>query len=375
MQTQTMSDSEELLFDITPTEEQQMTREVVQRFAREEMAAVARAADEAGELPPGLLAKTVDLGLNFMPIPEALGGVGAGRSPVSNVLNIEDLAQGDMSMAIAALAPLAVINCIMDCGTPGQQERVSQGLATAEFTPAALAWMEPGIGFDARKLQTTAARQGDGSYILNGRKSMVAFGPAAQLLVVFADVEGEGTRGFLVEGDSAGLSFEPEDYMGLRPLPLFAMALDNVALPACSRLADDLDVERLLNLGRIAVAALAVGTCQAVLDYVVPYVNERVAFGEPISNRQAVAFMVADMATEIEGLRLLVYRAAGQAERGADCTRSAFLAHRSAIKYGMKVGTDGVQLLGGHGFTREHPVEMWYRNLRALATLEGMLLA
>jgi alkylation response protein AidB-like acyl-CoA dehydrogenase len=370
-----MSDTEELLFDITPTEEQQMTREVVQRFAREEMAAVARAADEAGELPPGFLAKTVDLGLNFMPIPEALGGMGAGRSPVSNLLNIEDLACGDMSMAIAALAPLSVINCIMDGGTPAQQERVSQALASADFTPAALAWMEPGIGFDALHLQTTAARQEDGSYILKGRKSMVAFGPEAQLLVIFADVEGEGTQGFLVEGDSAGLSFEREDYMGLRPLPLYAMALDDVALPGSSRLAESFDAGRLLSLSRIAVAALAVGTCQAVLDYVIPYVNERVAFGEPISNRQAVAFMVADMATEIEGLRLLVYRAAGQAERGMDCTRSAFLAHRNAIKYGMKVGTDGVQLLGGHGFTREHPVELWYRNLRALAVLDGMLLA
>ena len=164
-----MSDTEELLFDITPTEEQQMTREVMQRFAREEMAAAARAADEAGELPAGLLAKTVDLGLNFMPIPEALGGMGAGRSPVSNVLNIEDLACGDMSMAIATLAPLAVINCIMDCGTPGQQERVSQALASAQFTPATLAWMEPGIGFDPRRLQTKAARQGDGSFVLNGR--------------------------------------------------------------------------------------------------------------------------------------------------------------------------------------------------------------
>ena len=163
--------------------------------------------------------------------------------------------------------------------------------------------------------------------------------------------------------------------MGLRPLPLYTLTLSNVAVPADSRLSDDLDVRRLVSLGKIATAALAVGTCQSVLDYVVPYVNERVAFGEPISNRQAVAFMVADMATELEGLRLMVYRAAAQAEQGADCTRSAFLAHRNAVKYGMKIGTDGVQLLGGHGFTREHPVEMWNRNLRALSVLDGILFA
>jgi alkylation response protein AidB-like acyl-CoA dehydrogenase len=112
-----------------------------------------------------------------------------------------------------------------------------------------------------------------------------------------------------------------------------------------------------------------------VLDYVVPYVNEREAFGEPISNRQAVAFMVADMATEIEAMRLMTYRAASQADQGLDNTKSAALALRNCIKHSMKIGTDGVQLLGGHGFTREHPCEMWYRNLRAIATLDGMLIA
>ena len=369
-----MSDTD-LLFDLTPTEEQQMTREVIRRFAREEMAAAARAADEAAALPEGFLRKTVDLGLNFMPIPEALGGVGAGRSPVSNVLNIEDLGRGDMAMAIAALAPLAVINCVMDYGTDGQKETVSQSLASADFTPAAMALMEPGIGFDARSLNTKAVVQDDGSYVISGAKSMVAFGPDARLVLVFADTAGAGTQGFLVAGDTAGVHFEKEDYMGLRPLPLFSMTLDKVALPASARLRDDFDIKRFVSLCKIATAALAVGTCQAVLDYVVPYVNERVAFGEPVSNRQAVAFMVADMATELEGLRLMAYRAAAQAEQGLDCTRIAFLAHRNAIKYGMKIGTDGVQLLGGHGFTREHPVEMWYRNLRALATLDGMLLA
>ena len=367
--------STDLLFDLTPTEEQQMSREVVRRFAREEMAVAARAADEAGALPAGFLRKTVDLELNCMPVPEALGGVGAGRSPVSNVLTIEDLACGDMSMAIAALAPLSVINCVMDYGTDGQKEIVSQALATAEFTPAAMALMEPGIGFDARRLNTRAVLQEDGSYLLNGAKSMVAFGPEARLLLVFADT-GEGvTQGFLVSRDTAGIAFEQEDYMGLRPLPLYAMTLRDVTLPASARLTAAFDLKRMVSLGKIATAALAVGTCQAVLDYVVPYVNERIAFGEPIANRQAVAFMVADIATELEGLRLMVYRAAAQAERGLDCTRIAFLAHRNAIKYGMRIGTDGVQLLGGHGFTREHPVELWYRNLRALASLDGMLLA
>ncbi|MEM1153222.1 MAG: acyl-CoA dehydrogenase family protein [Pseudomonadota bacterium] len=365
----------DLLFDLNPTEEQQMTREVMQRFAREEMAEVARAADEAGELPEGFLTKTVDLGLNFMPLPENLGGVGAGRSPISNTLNTEDLARGDMAMAIAALAPLSVINCVLDAGSSAQQELVSQALATAEFTPAALALMEPGIRFDSRALKTMATEQSDGSYLLSGEKSMVAFGPEAKVLLVFANTGDKGTQGFLIEAGTAGVSFEKEDYMGLRPLPLYAMSLDKVSLPESARLAGEFDIDRFIGLSNVATAALAVGTCQSVLDYVIPYVNEREAFGEPVSNRQAVAFMVADIATELEGLRLMVYRAAAQAEHGSDFARSAFLARRSAVKYGMKIGADGVQLLGGHGFTREYPVELWYRNLRALSTLDGMLIA
>jgi len=369
-----------LLFDLTPSEEQQMTRDVIQRFARDEIVPAARPADEAGELPEGFLRKTMDLGLNFMPVPESMGGVGGTRSPISNVLNMEDLAQGDMSMAAAALAPLSVINCVLDSGTEDQQASVASTLLAEDFVPAALAAMEPGIGFDIHHLATTATEQADGSYQLNGFKSMVAFGPEAKVIVAFASVTNKsgdklGTQGFLFDGEPIGLSFEREDYMGLRPLPLYSMLLQNVSLPASAKLRGDFDLKQFHNLSKIASAALAVGTCQAVLDYVVPYVNERVAFGEPISHRQSVAFMVADMATELEALRLMVYRAAAQAEQGIDCTRMAFLAHRQAIKYGKKIGSDGVQLLGGHGFIREHPVELWFRNLQAIATLDGLLLA
>lgn len=368
------------LFDLTPTEEQQMTRDVIQRFARDEIASVAREADEAAALPESFLQKTLDLGLNYMPVPAAFGGVGGPRSPISNVLNIEDLASGDMSMAAATLAPLSVINCVLDFGTEEQQRKVADTLLAEQFVPAALATMEPGLNFNIQDLDTTATLQSDGSYLLNGSKSMVAFGDEARILVVFAKLVDEagnhqGTQGFVLESSVEGISFEREDYMGLRPLPLYSMTLDKVAVPATARLGDSFDPVRFSNLSKIAIAALTVGTCQAVLDYVVPYVNERTAFGEPISNRQSVAFMVADIATELEALRLMVYRAAAQAENDQDFGRMAYLAHRQAIKYGMKIGTDGIQLLGGHGFTREHPVELWYRNLRAIAMIDGLLMA
>ena len=129
-----------------------------------------------------------------------------------------------------------------------------------------------------------------------------------------------------------------------------------------------------MRLARLGWSALAVGTGQAVLDYVIPYVNERQAFGEPISHRQAVAFMVANIAIELEGARLLDLRAAARAEQGRSFAREAALARRLTAENGMQIGSDGVQLLGGHGFVKEHPVERWYRDLRAVGVMEGVVL-
>jgi hypothetical protein len=131
----------------------------------------------------------------------------------------------------------------------------------------------------------------------------------------------------------------------------------------------------LVDRARIAWGAMAVGTAQAVLDYVIPYCNERKAFGEPISNRQGVAFPIADIAIELEGMRLLVLRAASRVDRGSPASRAATLARLQCASKGVKIGSDGVQLLGGHGFIKEHPVERWYRDLRAIGVLEGALLA
>ena len=363
------------LFDLTPTEDQQMTQDMVRRFVADVMAPQARAADEAAALPAGFLDQVFELGFSFMPVPEDLGGAGEGRRPVSNVLLMENLAAGDLSMAVAALAPLSVINCLLDYGNRAQQERVFRVLNGSAFVPAALALHEPGVITDPRAPATTATKAGDG-YVLQGTKSMVEFGPDARFILVTALLD-DGVAAFLLDTDNEteGLSFQPEQYMGLRSLPLFQMTLDKVLLPATARLDEGFCIDGLLQRGRIAAAALATGTCQAVLDYVVPYVNERVAFGEPISNRQAVAFMVVDMATELEAMQLLNWRAAAQLEQGADCARAAYLAQRHASKYGMKIGTDGVQLFGGHGFIREHPLEMWYRNLRAVPLLGGLVLA
>jgi alkylation response protein AidB-like acyl-CoA dehydrogenase len=174
--------------------------------------------------------------------------------------------------------------------------------------------------------------------------------------------------------------------MGLRAASTGRLFLEDVSLPAGALLgnsagtrsgrefpADDVYAD-CIRLSRIGWAALACGTGKAVLDYVIPYVNERKAFGEPISHRQAVAFMVANIGIELEGARLVTLRAASRAEQGKPFAREAALARRLTSEYGMQIGSNGVQLLGGHGYVKEHPVERWYRDLRAAGVMEGVVL-
>ena len=180
----------------------------------------------------------------------------------------------------------------------------------------------------------------------------------------------------MVESSTSGLGVAPEPAMGVRAAATGRLELSDVALPASALIggADPAAYAEAVRRARLGWCALAVGTAQAVLDYVIPYVNERKAFGEPISNRQAVAFGVADIAIELEGMRLATYRAASRADQGLEFAREAAAARTLCADKGMAIGSDGVQLLGGHGYVKEHPVERWYRDLRAAGVMEGALL-
>jgi alkylation response protein AidB-like acyl-CoA dehydrogenase len=360
------------LFDLTLTDEQRMTRESIQRFAGAEMTPGARAADEAGATPADFFEKTLELGLALMPIPEALGGAGMPRSPVSNALTAEDLARGDLPMALGSLTPAAVVNTLMDQGNAAQQERYLPRFCGESFYPATIAFMEPRAIFEPGDLQTTASREGDG-FVINGSKTMVPLGLDAELVLVVAVLDGSPAA-FIVEGEPDGLTRSEEHHMGLRTLQLATLEFDGVQVDADALLGDGgFDLQRFVDLSRIGICALAVGTCQAVLDYVTEYCNDRVAFGEPITHRQSVAFMIADIAIELDAMRLMTWRAAAAAERGEDFHEQAYLAKLFCAEHAMEIGTNGVQLLGGHGFCRDHPVEMWYRNLRAIGILDGAL--
>jgi alkylation response protein AidB-like acyl-CoA dehydrogenase len=363
------------LFDVTPDEEQQMLQEAARDFAAEKIRPVALEADTACETPAELLAEINELGVNMLGVPEELGGVMQEQSAVTAVLIGEALAHGDMGIAYAALAPGAVATAIGLWGS-AEQEAAYLPAFTGEETPAAaLAMLEPRPLFDPRKLETKARRDG-GDWVLDGVKSLVAGAAECELFVVAAEAEGLGPALFVVESSTKGLGVEAEPAMGLRPAATGRLILEGARLPAAALMAEgepQAFVE-CVSRSRIAWCALAVGASQAVLDYVIPYVNERVAFGEPISNRQAVAFAVSDIGIETDGMRLAVYRAASRADQGKDFVREAGLARRLCAAKGMRIGSDGVQLLGGHGYVKEHPVERWYRDLRAAGVMEGALL-
>jgi len=356
------------LFDISLSDEQQMMRDTLQRFAKDVLRPAAHNADHHAKLPDGLLAQAQELGLNFYAVPEAMGGMAAEQSVVTNVLAAEDLAYGDFTLAAAILTPMSIANALTRWGTAAQQEKYLPAFAEENPPVATFAIQEATPGFNPTRLDTTARRSGSG-YVLNGEKTLVLLGQHAQLFLVAAQLDGQPAV-FIVEG-TEGLSFLEDPAMGLKAGETVKLRLDNV--PADKLGEADFDYQAFLDLGALAWCALAVGTCQAVLDYVAQYANERIAFGEPISHRQSVAFMIADMAIETDAMRMLVWNAASLAEAGRPFHREAYLARLLCAEKSMKIGNDGVQVVGGHGFTKEHPVERWYRDLRATVVMHSGL--
>jgi alkylation response protein AidB-like acyl-CoA dehydrogenase len=364
------------LFDLTPTDEQQMLLESFRSFASERLRPAAAGADAESAPPIELMAQSSELGITMVGVPEELGGVFEERSTTTSVLIAETLAHGDMGLAVAALAPAAVSTAISLWGDADQQAKYLPPFVGDNVPAAALAMLEPRPVFDPLKLKTRARRLKGGDYVLEGVKTLVPRASDSELFVVAAHLEPSGPALFVVESGTSGVLVEPEPAMGLRAAATSRLTLEEVRVPASVLLADGSPeaYSECVQRGRLAWSALAVGTAQAVLDYVIPYVNERVAFGEPIANRQAVAFAVADIGIELEGMRLATYRAAARADQEKDFATATAVARHLGSEEGMTIGSDGVQLLGGHGFVKEHPVERWYRDLRAAGLMEGGLL-
>lgn len=362
------------VFDLTPGEDEQMLVDVVSEFAEEMVRPAAAEANESCTAPDELLKASLEIGLPILGVPEKLGGISEERSATAGTLVAEALAKGDMGLAVAALAPGAVATAIGLWGTEQQQETYLPAFTGEDVPGAALALSEPTVLFDVLKPATTATRQGD-QLVLNGTKSFVVRGETAELFIVGADLDGKNVL-VLIESSTEGLKVEGDPSMGVRAAGLTRLHLEGVTVGADQILGetDGSTYLECVRLSRLAWCALALGTGQAVLDYVTPYVKERHAFGEPIAHRQSVAFMVANIAIELQSMRLLTYRAASRAAQGKDFSREVALARNLCASKGMQIGLDGVQLLGGHGFVKEHPVERWYRDLRAIGFAEGAVL-
>ncbi|HTX30642.1 MAG TPA: acyl-CoA dehydrogenase family protein [Solirubrobacteraceae bacterium] len=363
------------LFDVEPDEEQQMLQDSVREFGLDRLRKVAEQSDADCATPDELLALANELGLSMVGVPEELGGAVEQRSAVTSALMSEALAQGDMGIAVACLAPAGVSTAISLWGDADQQSTYLPEFVSENVPAAALAVLEPRALFDPFALQTAARKSGDG-YTLEGIKSLVPRAADGEVFIVAAELQGSGPALFIVESRTGGISVEPEPAMGVRAAGTGRLIFEDVSLPSTALLgeADPQVYAECVSLARLAWCAVAVGAGQAVLDYVVKYVNERRAFGEPISQRQAVAFTVANIAIELDGMRLATYRAASRVDQNLSFAREATIARRLCAERGMTIGSDGVQLLGGHGYVKEHPVERWYRDLRSAGLMEGGLL-
>lgn len=365
---QRLPNQQKSLFDLSLTEEQQMTVDAMDQFASEVLYQLAHQADHDEKFPAELWQHSTDLGLNYYALPEALGGVASEKNIVSNILIAERLAKGDFSLAAGLLSTFSVINAITQWGSEQVQSVYLPNFANDTDIQATFAVQEATPAFNPLHLKTKATAN-NGQFSITGEKTLVLLGATADLFLVNADFKGQADV-FVVKRDPS-ITVKKSPAMGLKATETVSLKFDNT--PAQRLGDDDFNYAAFLDLGNLMWCAMAVGTCEAVKDYSIKYANERIAFGEPISHRQSVAFMIADMAIEIDAMRMLILNAASLAEAGQPFHREAYLARLLCAEKSMKIGTDGVQILGGHGFTKEHPVERWYRDLRATAILHSGL--
>jgi acyl-CoA dehydrogenase len=362
------------MYSFDPTEEQQMLVEAVGKYAINDLRPTAREAEETAELPKKVVNKGWEIGLLQASIPEFYGGFGE-RSAVTGVLAMEEMAFGDLSGTLAVMTPSLFVIPILLVGNEEQKQTYLPKVIQGEWIPYTAALMEYSFDFDPNALKTVATLNGE-EYVLNGEKALVPFAKEAEAILVYANVDGE-TQGFIVPKDTAGIaiSSEREKLMSLNALPTYRVQLEDVKIPILNRLggASGHDFEPILASMRLATAATAVGVANAAFEYSRDYAKEREVFGVKVAQKQAIAFMLAEMRTEIEAIRLLTWEAAWKMDTGReDGWTEAYLASTGAADMAMMVTDRAVQILGGHGYIREHPVEMWIRNGRGFATFTGL---
>jgi alkylation response protein AidB-like acyl-CoA dehydrogenase len=363
---------ETCMYSFEPTDDQRMLMEAARKFASSVLRAKFREADEQGEPDSEWTRAGWQLGLLPGSIPEPYGGFGE-RSALTGSLAAEELAWGSLAGALTLTAPNLIALPILLSGSRKQREKYLPGFCGGNYVPGSAALMEPRYDFDPQHL-TTRAEKTNGKFVLCGTKVNVPFAAESPLMLVFAAEEGR-TGGFLVERGTAGLSVRArEQNMGMKALPLYTVELERCEVPPSMRLGeeDGCDFQVLLNSSRVGLSSMALGVARAAYEYALDYATKRRAFGEAIGQRQAIAFMLAEMITDIEAARLMVWEAAWLLDHGKDAAREAYLARNFTDDMVLSVADRAVQILGGHGYIRDYPVELWLRDARGFAVMEGL---
>ena len=364
--------------DFELTDEQELIREAVREFAEAEVAPIAAELDRDHRFPHELLPKMADLNLMGMPFPEKMGGAGADE--VSYVIAVEELSRACASTGVILSAHTSLATWpIYKFGTPAQHDRYLHDMASGRRL-GAFALTEPAAGTDAGAGTCTALLSGD-EYILNGSKIFITNAPFAEVYIVFAktDPAAKGTRGmsaFIVERDTPGFSVgEAEHKLGIRGSSTPPLYFTDCHIPKDALLDGEgygfKVAMQTLDGGRIGIAAQALGIAQAALDASVAYAKERVQFGKPIADLQAIQWMIADMATEIDAARLLVYRAASCMDNDRPYSTEGAMAKLFASETATRVAGKAIQIHGGYGYTESYPVERNYRDAKITEIYEG----
>jgi butyryl-CoA dehydrogenase len=359
------------------TDEQRMMQETARAFARKEVLPKAAELDESGRFPAELVAGMAELGLMGVAIPEDLGG--AGMDHVCYAIAVEEVARACASTAVIMSAHNSLAcDPIFSFGTEEQKRKYLVPLASGKAL-GCLALTEPEAGSDAGALKTTAVRDGE-SYVVSGTKCFVTNGPEADVCILFSmtapEKQHKGVTAFVLEMDMKGLSVGPhERKLGITASPTASLTLDEVRVPAANRLGSEGEGFKIamhtLDGGRIGIAAQAIGIARAALEESVAYSKTRKAFGQSISEFQAIQWMLADMATEIEAARLLAWRAAWMKDQGLRHSKESAMAKLFASEAAMRSAVKGVQIHGGYGYIKDYPAERHFRDAKITEIYEG----
>ncbi len=360
------------MLDFRLDEEQQMLADTVHRFAEEKMRKEFREAEELGKIPDDVVKAGWEIGLLPTGLPEEYGGFGE-YSAVTNAIAMEEFSWGDFATTLRILGPNLVAMPVYLSGTDEQKAHYLPMFCDEAMPKVTAALTEKAIQFDPRNLKSTAVLDGD-SYLLNGAKTLVPLAKDAELILVYANENGE-TQAFLVPAGSEGLEIGAKGkWMGINALPTYEVKLNDVRVSAANKLGGDagIDFTQILNHSRIALGAAAVGLMRAGFEYARDYAKQRVQFGQPVAQYQSIAFMLAEMAIDVDEARLLVWEAAWMMDQGQDATAETTRMKFYLDDISVKVADQALQTLGGYGYIREYPVELWLRNARGLTHFDGI---